>query len=297
MYLAEDLSESEAKETLAHELVHALQDQSWDIDRFLKFELGKSDRGGAAHAVIEGDATSAMIDATSGRDAALSIPPSVLKTTMLVGLRLTPSGAKAPAVIAESLMAPYADGFGFIDERRRAGGWKAVDAAYEDLPATTEQLLHPAKYAAHEPALDIPKIAPGPLGAGFTARLDDDLGEQGLRMMLQEWGSRDAGARAATGWGGDRILLAERRDGDARTFAAAYHVRYDTPKDADAAAKLLKAKFKACVARADRGPFTWERRGADLVLVGGPYTRGAGAVRSAGSCADATRWAKAILKP
>jgi hypothetical protein len=294
MYLVDDLDEAEANETLAHELVHALQDQAFHIQRFLDFKPGTSDRVDAAHAVIEGDATSAMIDATTGPGGALQVSPAMLRASLLVGLRLTPSGAETPQVIAASLMAPYGDGFAFVDGQRRAGGWPAVDAAIGAMPATTEQLLHPKKYAAHEPALDVPDVPIDALGAGFSRQLDDDMGEQGLRILLATW-APEAAEVAASGWGGDKLVVARKVDGPRRTFAVAYHVRYDTPKDADAVAKLLGAKRKPCEARAEMGSLAWHRKGADVALVGGPYTREGDVIKPAGTCADATRWARAIV--
>ena len=54
------------------------------------------------------------------------------------------------------------------------GGWDAVDEAWRSPPTTTEQLLHMAKYDAHEPA------EVGRLRCRLTRRLDD-----GLRRLLR----------------------------------------------------------------------------------------------------------------
>ncbi len=180
---------------------------------------------------------------------------------------------------------------------QRWSGWPAVNEAFAHMPATTEQLLHPDKYAAREPALVLPPIDPTPLGAGFTSRLADDQGEQGLRIMLAAWSSPVEGAAAASGWGGDRVLLAEKKDGGKSTFATAYHLRFDAPKLADKMTAILKAKWSpACRERKDLGPMAWRRQGADIAIVGGPYTRDGKTVTSAGKCADANRWIDAILK-
>ncbi|HVY47539.1 MAG TPA: hypothetical protein VHB21_16735, partial [Minicystis sp.] len=198
-------------------------------------------------------------------------------------------------VLLASLVAPYADGFAFVQERRRAGGWAAVDAAYARLPQTTEQLMHHDKYAANEPALKLPRIDVAGLGPGYRARLEDDMGEESLRIMLEAWSTPDAAAAAAAGWGGDREVLAESKAGGATTLAVAYHVRFDAPKLADGMAALLKQKFPPCRERKGLGPFGWQRRGADVVIVGGPYARDGKSVRAAGDCAVANRWMKAIL--
>src|SRR5262249_23780591 len=62
MYMAADLDDLNADATLAHELVHALQDQHWDLKTKSKYRPGDSDRSSALSALAEGDATSAMAD-------------------------------------------------------------------------------------------------------------------------------------------------------------------------------------------------------------------------------------------
>src|SRR5262249_46770037 len=62
MYMAGDLDGLNAEATLAHELVHALQDQHWDLKTRSKYRPGESDKSSALSALAEGDATSAMAD-------------------------------------------------------------------------------------------------------------------------------------------------------------------------------------------------------------------------------------------
>lgn len=62
MFLARDLPPAERSATLAHELVHALQDQHYDLEKRLKFREDSGDEQSAIHALAEGDATSAMLD-------------------------------------------------------------------------------------------------------------------------------------------------------------------------------------------------------------------------------------------
>ena len=48
-------------QVMAHELVHALQDQHFNLRRFEKWPKGDSDAELAAHALVEGEATLVMI--------------------------------------------------------------------------------------------------------------------------------------------------------------------------------------------------------------------------------------------
>ena len=61
-YLAAWLPVSDQKRVIAHELVHALQDQHFDLRRFENWPKGDSDAELAAHALVEGEATLVMIE-------------------------------------------------------------------------------------------------------------------------------------------------------------------------------------------------------------------------------------------
>ena len=47
---------------------------------------------------------------------------------------------------------PYSDGVVFVRDRYRDGGWDAVNAVYENPPASTEQTIHPERYPSDEPS-------------------------------------------------------------------------------------------------------------------------------------------------
>ncbi len=59
-HLADWIDADAQKPIMAHELVHALQDQHFNLRRFEQWPKGDSDAQLAAHALIEGDATLAM---------------------------------------------------------------------------------------------------------------------------------------------------------------------------------------------------------------------------------------------
>jgi hypothetical protein len=296
MYLVDDLERASADETLAHELVHALQDQSFSLAPMLKFTPGDGDRISAAHALVEGDAMSAMFDVELGSSFRVSIDR--LRTLMSASNALSSVAASTPHVLQAALAAPYTDGFALVQQLRLRGGYAEVDRVFRDLPATTEQLLHLDKLDAREPAMKVAVPSVAPLGAGFTAVLDDVMGEQGLRLALEEWVSRPVAEIAAAGWGGDRYVVAERKsaDGARRAIAMAWHLRMDTLRDRVQLERVLAERFgRGCRERADLGPIAWRSRGEDIVVVAGPFEREAGGSRSAGSCEGAAKWLTALL--
>ncbi|NUQ78731.1 MAG: hypothetical protein HUU21_34835 [Polyangiaceae bacterium] len=294
MYLADDLDEAEAEETLAHELVHALQDQSYGLGQMIKVAEGDGDRVTAAHALAEGDAMSAMLDVSVG--SAFAVSEAALRRLLALSTLMSPVGATTPRFLTSSLTAPYADGFAFVQALRERDDWRAVDAAYRALPVTTEQLLHLDKLDAREPGILVAVAPLGVLGEGYRAVWNDVMGEQGLRLVLEEWSHRTVAKEAAAGWGGDRMMVA-RREGDRRGFAAAWRLVFDTAKDAGEVAKVLRGKFgTACVDRPEVGGFAWKSRGREVVVAAGPYERAGRAAKALGGCAVTERWAEAILK-
>lgn len=313
MYMASDLEDEEADATLAHELVHALQDQRWDLESRSKYRPGAGDLSEAVSALAEGDATSAMFDVMIERSAAgrgktaLDIPDALFVEQIREGMNQGP-GADAPRVMRSSLAAPYIYGTLFVNALRRRGGWAAVDLAWDSAPTTTEQILHLDKWDAHESPLDVAAPPFATLGPGWTVADEDTEGELGVRITLEQWMAPALAAESAAGWGGDRgVLLA---NGDRTAFA--WRLRYDreTPQGerAGRAYRALthaltqslgppqstEAAF-ACYPRSDRGPLAVARAGADLVLVLGPAVTGPSSWASAGNCVLARRWIREIM--
>ena len=294
LFLLDDLPTLGDRETLAHELEHALQDQHYDLDGLLRYRPGDSDRVTAGHALCEGDAMSTMFDVTVG--SAFQLDADQLRIAMVASVALSESGAATPRVLQAALVAPYVDGFRMVQALRSRGGWAAVDRAFLRLPASTEQLLHLDKYDENEQAIAVSTPLP-PSGDGWKTEDADVLGEQGLRMIFEQWSRTARAAEAAAGWGGDRYLVASRSRGQSRELAVAWHMVFDSSADADEAeAVLVRQQPEDCRERGDLGPLAYLRRGAALVLVAGPFRRdGEGRLASASDCAAAKSWAKRVL--
>jgi len=314
MYMANDLGEEEASATLAHELVHALQDQRWSLANRSKYRSGQGDMSEAVSALAEGDATSAMFDVMIERMApgqgktALDMPDDLFIEQIRAGMNEGP-GAKAPHIMRTSLVAPYIYGTLFVNALRRQGGWLAVNRAWDDAPTTSEQILHIDKWIAHEAAIAVAAPAFTSLGAGWSVADEDSEGELGVRLAFEEWMDAKPAAELSVGWGGDRGVLLH---GVGDQVAFAWRLRYDPGKSKDertakawpallkgldktlGAAQTADASF-SCHLRTDRGPFAVARAGADIVVVLGPATASAGGWSSAGDCALSRRWTREII--
>jgi hypothetical protein len=261
MYVALGIDGVELDATLSHELVHALQDQYFEIGKKMKFQQGASDALGALQSLAEGDATSAMIDevilSKKGEDGlaqmnASDLPdrgPEEFLDESLQEKKGDAAIKRAPRFLALGLVAPYADGLAFVNALRRRGGWAAVDAAWGKPPITTEQLLHVDKYDAFEPAVDVKIATAAALGAGWKQTYDDGFGEQEGRLAFTTWMTTYASRKAAGGWGGDRVTLFE---GDGDKHAVAWKIVFDTPAEATEAGALLNTGWAAAYGTAQK---------------------------------------------
>ena len=230
------------KTTFAHEFTHALQDQNFNLGTLHLDEIGQGDRSTARLALVEGDATLSMTYwqlqnlSQAELGAMIAAAGSDPSTKVLLDM---------PPILRESLLFPYVQGLSFVQGLQASGGWQAVDEAFAKPPASTEQIIHPEKYASGEAplAVTLPKDLATRLGAGWTVALDDTFGELQLGIWLRGNRAINAGAAndAAAGWGGDRIALV---DGPGGAWGVVLRTAWDTDADAvafEAAATALVA--------------------------------------------------------
>ena len=216
--------------TYSHEFTHQLQDQTFDLDKLGLDATNQSDRALAQLALIEGDAVSvqtawtvANLDSRElGELLAASLDPAAIDA-----LR------KAPAYLRETSPFPYSDGLGFVNGLIASGGYDAVNAAFANPPTSTEQILHPDKFAPREAPIDV-KLPSGlakAMGSGWTEVGQDTLGELLLRIWLTQNAVPPAVASVAVqGWGGDRLVLLRSSSGDP---AIGVRTVWDSARDAD----------------------------------------------------------------
>jgi hypothetical protein len=225
--------------TFAHEFTHSLQDQYYDLNKLLPKHGDNDDRSEAIQALVEGDAV--LIQRLWAQSA---LSPAELGQLGQSGSDSSSKLFQAPNFIREQLLFPYGDGFNFVRQMYQAGGTGAVDEVFRNPPDSTEQILHPDKYRAHEKPVPVavPDLS-GSLGQGWRQINQNTLGEMALRLMLEEYTDANRASRAAAGWGGDRWALLEKDGRQALVLATTW----DTPNDAreffDTEGLALKSRF------------------------------------------------------
>ncbi|MCZ7568359.1 MAG: hypothetical protein M5U01_07205 [Ardenticatenaceae bacterium] len=212
--------------TFAHEYVHALQDQHYDLEALTADEKKlNADQERAIQAVVEGDAETVtglyMVHRLSHADLSeLLTSVSELDQETL---------EKTPRFLRESLVFPYTLGQAFVQARLAIGGWAAVDALYTTPPQSTEQILHPERYPDDAPqAVTLPDL-PVALGGHWQEQSRETWGEFDLRLLLAEHLPEAEALRGAEGWGGDQYLLLH---DDAGNGLFVLDIVWDRPDDA-----------------------------------------------------------------
>ncbi|MCY4537250.1 MAG: hypothetical protein OXE52_03370 [Chloroflexi bacterium] len=230
----------------AHEIVHALQDQHFDLERIIvdANKDGNRDRRLAIHALFEGDANYIMLDFL--RRLQDADPAAVFRAYS--ALREPDSEPEIPPVIIDAIEFPYRQGYLFIAEVVAALGWQGVNQALRDNPPqTTEQIYHPQRYLAGEGA--VPVHMPDHdeiIAAGWQRAYDGPVGEFFLRQHLQVYLAEFQADDLATGWGGDRMRVFT-NDTDDQLIWVLYQ-EWDSPHDAGEFARgyqqLLEGRYR-----------------------------------------------------
>jgi hypothetical protein len=291
----------------AHELTHALQDQHFDLTKYLPSDGSIDDDAATARRfVAEGDATFVMLlysvhSVLGGLDGKL--PPEVVATlrsqiTPFATLdveelkamsksqsaaygRMDPEIQKSidtmdaiPPAVLVPLLDSYMKGALVAFTAYEHGGWPSVDALYRNPPASTEQVLHP------ETKLIPARERPHRVTLAKTADpqvTGNVLGELLWRVYFELWKSPHA-AEASGGWGGDRYAITRRTDG---RLIGRVATTWDTAGDAQQFARAYLASLAvrfpgadvshpaAGIARPDGGKVFVRTAGTRVFIVDG----------------------------
>ncbi|QCJ45685.1 Hvo_1808 family surface protein [Haloprofundus sp. MHR1] len=162
--------------TLSQELFHALQDQQFDLTRY---NQSTQERHNAVDGLVEGDGNYVDWLYEQRCDGEWDCLEDSARGGGGDGL-----ANYGPYLIQYQ---PYSDGPAFVRQLRERGGWEAVNAAYENPPASTEQVIHPDRYPNDTPVDPIVTDRT----SGTWQQLEPEgrpnygeLGEAGVNAML-----------------------------------------------------------------------------------------------------------------
>lgn len=240
LYVVEGVPASTAGPVVAHELVHALQDQHTSLDSLVAAERG-NDRQMAAQAAAEGQAMLVMLALQAAESSGQRIDPGALpdlgplmRPTLEAENARFPVFRDAPRLVRETLIFPYIAGAGFVQVLYRHTEGPGPPVPFGDLlPQSTEQVMHPERAFLGD--RDAPtEIGLGDPREGWSVVYSNTLGQLEAGILLSER-SGNAG-ESAPGWDGDRYALLEGSDG---AEALVWYSVWDDDGSADHAAEVL----------------------------------------------------------
>lgn len=235
-YIAAWIPADDQESVMAHELTHALEDQSFGIDPWIKAARPNDDAELARDAVSEGSAMAAMVDyelvdrKMSVRD--LPDVSGLIRSGAIAEMGKDPKLSKAPGYIRDELLFPYLAGTSFAQEFLKAhSGWQDLHMVFENPPVSTQQIMHPALYlkGAKAEMVTLPKWK-GFAPADWKLLEENILGEFGLDEVLKQFIGQERADGISTAWDGDRYASFE--DAKTKQTRLVFRLELDNADDA-----------------------------------------------------------------
>ncbi len=195
---------SAPRSVIAHEVVHALQDEHFRLTRG-PFAPHPLDHDGelAAQALVEGDATEVQERFIA------TLSPGDLIGELGRSLGAMPANATAGTVpfLERQLLFPYTAGEAFVRALRARGGQPLLDRAFRHPPRTTAAVLDPARYLAGDPPPQPVRLPGARYRLVTTFGAEDLVALTGTSALARGW----LGGRLGVGRGMLDLRLATRR--------------------------------------------------------------------------------------
>lgn len=215
---------------LAHELTHALQDQSFSLDKWLKKgqedldskrtlkpdDFTKDEDSEARQAVVEGQAMVVLLDymlAPMHRSVADS--PEVVDTLNADMANGTPDSVQyknAPIFLKESLTFPYRYGMEFVAEVLRAEGKeKAFAGPFKTPPRTSREIMEPKTYLSGEHLAPLPLPDFKKIFRGYDRFDVGAIGEFDVDVLTEQYAGQEVAHRIYPNWRGGYYYSVHRK--------------------------------------------------------------------------------------
>ncbi|HXM61464.1 MAG TPA: hypothetical protein VN950_11480 [Terriglobales bacterium] len=251
------IDSEQQRPVLAHELTHALQDQSFGLEKWMKVgdtdlndkkettaaDIENDEISEARQAVVEGQAMVALVDyLLAPTDQSIVTSPQIadaLKEGMLVGSADSPEFKDAPIFLKEELTFPYRYGLDFETELLRTGGKeKAFASAFSNPPRTTRQIMEPKTYLSRE-QLEPMRVPDFQRDFKNYERFDvGAIGEFDVAILVDQYAGKKASDNLYPHWRGGYYYAARPKADPAAPLSLVYVSRWSTPERASAFAAI-----------------------------------------------------------
>jgi len=239
------LGADEQRPVLAHELTHALQDQSFDLEKWMKeggtdvdekenptaADIEADEADTAREAVVEGQAMVTLMDymlAPVGRSLATSPElAEAMENSMLLGAADLPEFKSAPIFLQETLTFPYRYGMDFIAQLMQNGGKeKAFFGVFTHPPGNSRQVMEPKTYLSNE---HIEEMRLPDFKADFKNydRFDiGAIGEFDVGVLVEQYAGMEASRKIYPQWRGGYYYAVRPKDNTAAPLGVLYLSRW-----------------------------------------------------------------------
>jgi hypothetical protein len=251
------------KPVLAHELTHALQDQSFNLEKWMKkgdvdldnkkqlrpsdIEADEADE--AREAVVEGQAEAIMVNyilAPVGRTVVNSPETlAALDADMMDGTPDSVEFKNAPIFLKESLTFPYRYGVRFVAALMKAGKSNSFAASFQNAPRNTRQIMEPDRYLAGERIEPLPLPDLKNIFRNYQRFDVGAIGEFDVSMLVEQYADMNVSSKIYPAWRGGYYYSARPKGNPAAPLGLLYVSRWaDAEKAAQFAAIYAKSLGK-----------------------------------------------------
>lgn len=244
---------------LAHELTHALQDQNYNLKKWMQAatkpagsksgDSGNDDGATARKAVVEGQAMVVYVDyvlAPFHRN--LVDTPDLIYQMEEPAVKAVADSQMlhdAPMILRESGSFAYNEGLIFEGELLHKGGKDmAFAGAFARPPKNSHEVLQPEAYINGEKVrpVNIPDLKKQ-LGVAYDVYDSGGIGQLDVRALLKQYGERKGADDISSAWQGGAYVTYHRKDKDAASATTAdlallYVSRWKTPQAAERFARF-----------------------------------------------------------
>jgi hypothetical protein len=217
---------------LAHELTHALQDQNYDLQKWMKAapkpasnsskrdEADNDDGAAARKAVVEGQAMVVYVDyllAPAGRS--LEDTPDLIYSMEEPAVKAVQDSQMlhdAPMILREAGSFAYNEGLIFEGELLHKGGKDmAFAGAFARPPRNSHEVLQPEAYINGEklPPTSVPDLKQL-LGNDYEVYDSGGIGQIDVRAFLKQYGERRIADDLSSAWQGGAYVTFRRINAD-----------------------------------------------------------------------------------
>ena len=221
MYIADWIPPDTQEMVLAHELTHALQDQNFNLEHYMKAVKNDDDAEAARQAVVEGYATAAMFQNQLGEVPLSSLPNFSTILAPLIRQHMTefPVYSKAPFFFRMQALFPYIQGAGFIEQGLHQMDWKGLNELFTSPPTSTKAIFQPDVYFNHValPKVNLPRKTPLSSVPALKMLDENTMGELGFNELLGQFLPEEKANTDSSNWMADRYIVYE--DPAAQTYA------------------------------------------------------------------------------